>query len=143
MAVSNQEFRAAWVASPAASGWSRHDHKGISRHHGFGVFVGLDESAARAHMYRKDDRQPSRLRRVRAVYCQYFERRTIGRSDRFAFRHEDKFSGIGFRIGEQGIPIIEGCLANLECRVVNEYSAAIILSSSARSRRSTPTTNRR
>ncbi len=42
-------------------------------------------------------------------------------SDQFAFRHEDKFDGVEYRLGAGGVPLIANCLANLECRVVSEY----------------------
>lgn len=47
--------------------------------------------------------------------------RQSGISDQFAFRHEDKFDGIDYRLGIGGVPLIDDCLANIECRVVNEY----------------------
>lgn len=42
-------------------------------------------------------------------------------SDRFAFRLEDKFEGIGLTRGEGGVPLISDCLAHIECSVVNEF----------------------
>lgn len=38
-------------------------------------------------------------------------------SNRFASRTEDKFSGVGTRRGELGVPLIEGAITQLECRV--------------------------
>ena len=36
-------------------------------------------------------------------------------SARFATQDEAKFSGVAFRAGETGVPLIPECLANLEC----------------------------
>jgi flavin reductase (DIM6/NTAB) family NADH-FMN oxidoreductase RutF len=38
-------------------------------------------------------------------------------SGRFASKSEDKFSGVKVRTGELGIPLIEGAICTLECRV--------------------------
>ena len=38
-------------------------------------------------------------------------------SNRFASKTEDKFTGIGVRHGELGMPLIEGAICTLECRV--------------------------
>ncbi len=42
-------------------------------------------------------------------------------SNQFAFKHEDKFDGVGYSLNETELPVLEGCLANLNCRVVNSY----------------------
>lgn len=42
-------------------------------------------------------------------------------SDQFASYLPDKFNGIEFEINENGIPILQNTLANLECRLVNAY----------------------
>jgi flavin reductase (DIM6/NTAB) family NADH-FMN oxidoreductase RutF len=34
-------------------------------------------------------------------------------------RSVDKFSGLDFRLGLNGVPLLDGCLAAFECRVVN------------------------
>lgn len=36
-------------------------------------------------------------------------------SNRFAYRAEDRFSGVGWKRGQTGVPLIEGSLASLEC----------------------------
>ena len=36
-------------------------------------------------------------------------------SDRFATEHPDRFGGAGWRPGTHGAPILEGCIAALEC----------------------------
>jgi flavin reductase (DIM6/NTAB) family NADH-FMN oxidoreductase RutF len=38
-------------------------------------------------------------------------------SGKFASRADDKFSGVDVRTGELGIPLIEGAICTLECRV--------------------------
>ncbi|MER3633167.1 MAG: hypothetical protein C4325_14250, partial [Blastocatellia bacterium] len=38
-------------------------------------------------------------------------------SEHFAMIHEEKFAGIEFEIGRLGVPMICGCLSNLECRI--------------------------
>ncbi len=40
-------------------------------------------------------------------------------SERFASPIEEKFNGVDFTLGEFGLPLFSGCLANLECRVRN------------------------
>lgn len=42
-------------------------------------------------------------------------------SNQFAFRQDDKFSGIEFETDEGGLPVLAGCLANLTCRVRNRF----------------------
>lgn len=42
-------------------------------------------------------------------------------SERFASMIENKFDGIDFETGLDGIPVLLGCIANLECRVVNAF----------------------
>lgn len=38
-------------------------------------------------------------------------------SGRFASRAEDKFAGMPMRLGESGVPLVEGALCALECRL--------------------------
>lgn len=45
----------------------------------------------------------------------------IDHSNQFALSIPDKFEGIQYRYGVEGIPFIENALANLECRLVNEH----------------------
>ncbi len=42
-------------------------------------------------------------------------------SERFASLVEDKFEGIDLETGLDGIPVLLGCLANLECRLTNSF----------------------
>lgn len=42
-------------------------------------------------------------------------------SERFASQSSDKFQGLDFRPGIDGVPIVEGCIANLECLLRNSY----------------------
>lgn len=42
-------------------------------------------------------------------------------SENFASRAENKFDRIHFEVGENGSPIIPGCLAILECTLVDTY----------------------
>ena len=44
-------------------------------------------------------------------------------SDRFASYIPDKFAGIEFRAGIDDLPVLEGVLANLECRLVNTHAS--------------------
>lgn len=44
-------------------------------------------------------------------------------SGRFASRAEDKFSGVSVRNGELGIPLIEGAICTLECRVHQQLAS--------------------
>lgn len=42
-------------------------------------------------------------------------------SNLFASSGEDKFTQAAHTIGENGAPVLEGCLANLECDITNQY----------------------
>ncbi len=42
-------------------------------------------------------------------------------SERFASTLDDKFEGIDLETGLDGIPVLLGCIANLECRVTGAY----------------------
>jgi len=44
-------------------------------------------------------------------------------SRRFAVSGGDKFEGVGYRLGANGVPILEGVLAHLECRIVDAHDA--------------------
>lgn len=39
-------------------------------------------------------------------------------SNRFAARSGDKFADVAYHAGKRGLPLLEGCLASMECRVV-------------------------
>jgi len=42
-------------------------------------------------------------------------------SERFASQVIDRFNGLDFSLSEHGLPMLAGCLANLECRIVHSY----------------------
>lgn len=42
-------------------------------------------------------------------------------SERFASLVQDKFDEVEFVLGEHGIPVLDDCLANLECRLVDNF----------------------
>jgi len=42
-------------------------------------------------------------------------------SARFARPQRDKFDGVPYRLGEFGVPLIEGAAAHFECRIVDRY----------------------
>lgn len=42
-------------------------------------------------------------------------------SERFAAHISNKFEGVSFETGIDGIPVLHNCLANLECRVVDIF----------------------
>ena len=42
-------------------------------------------------------------------------------SRRFASKVEDRFEGLGYRVGETGAPLLSGALASIECRIVHAY----------------------
>src|SRR5688572_3819410 len=42
-------------------------------------------------------------------------------SQRFASELINRFQGIDFSLSEHGLPILAGCLANLECKIVHSY----------------------
>ena len=44
-------------------------------------------------------------------------------SEHFASQAADKLSGIEHRIGANGTPVLSGCIANLECRVMQKIEA--------------------
>lgn len=41
-------------------------------------------------------------------------------SNRFASRAEDKFAGIGFRLAASGVPLIDGAITQLDCRLTDQ-----------------------
>ena len=41
-------------------------------------------------------------------------------SNRFASKVDDKFAGIPYRRGELGLPLLDGAIARLECRVTDQ-----------------------
>ncbi len=41
-------------------------------------------------------------------------------SNRFASRSDDKFSGIAVRNGELGVPLIEGAICTIECKLTGQ-----------------------
>ncbi len=45
----------------------------------------------------------------------------INHSNRFASPILDKFEGIEYRKGIEGIPVLENALANLECKLINSH----------------------
>lgn len=45
----------------------------------------------------------------------------IAHSNQFASPLPDKFAGIKYRFGLEGVPILENTLANMECRLVNAH----------------------
>jgi flavin reductase (DIM6/NTAB) family NADH-FMN oxidoreductase RutF len=46
-----------------------------------------------------------------------------GLSERFAARVPDRFESLGWRRGDSGVPILDDCLANMECSVVQTVEA--------------------
>jgi flavin reductase (DIM6/NTAB) family NADH-FMN oxidoreductase RutF len=42
-------------------------------------------------------------------------------SNRFANPSPDKFAGIAYASGISGVPLLEGCIANFECRNATQY----------------------
>lgn len=42
-------------------------------------------------------------------------------SEHFASQLSDKFAGLDVRYGMDGLPILDGCVANLECLLKNSY----------------------
>jgi flavin reductase (DIM6/NTAB) family NADH-FMN oxidoreductase RutF len=44
-------------------------------------------------------------------------------SERFAARVPDRFESLPWRFGESGVPILDDCLANMECSVVQTVEA--------------------
>jgi len=42
-------------------------------------------------------------------------------SVRFARGARDKFAGVGYALGEYGVPLIAGAAAHFECRIVDRY----------------------
>lgn len=42
-------------------------------------------------------------------------------SDQFAYRQDDKFEGISFQAGIDGLPVLDDCIVNLECRLKSSF----------------------
>lgn len=58
--------------------------------------------------------------------CKHFAINVLGvdqhdLSGRFARPSPDKFSGVAFKTGEAGVPLLEGVIATLVCRNVTQY----------------------
>lgn len=51
------------------------------------------------------------------------ESRQEALSRRFAGEHADRFDGIGYRIGEGGLPLLDGALATIECELHTRFEA--------------------
>jgi len=47
----------------------------------------------------------------------------IGLSRQFASQLHDKFAEIDYRLGSNGVPLLEGALANLECSLTDSHDA--------------------
>lgn len=44
-------------------------------------------------------------------------------SERFAMRRDDRFESIAWRLGETGVPLLDGALATIECETRNRVTA--------------------
>ena len=42
-------------------------------------------------------------------------------SRRFASKEPDRFAGIAYSYGVTGVPLLKGCLANIECKILNTF----------------------
>lgn len=42
-------------------------------------------------------------------------------SGRFASKVEDKFAGVSYHLGENGVPLLDGAVCTLECRVHDQF----------------------
>lgn len=71
------------------------------------VSVNVDH---RAEMHRH-------LARASAFAVNVLESRQETLSRRFAGEHADRFEGVGYRLGETGLPLLDGVLATLECDI--------------------------
>lgn len=57
--------------------------------------------------------------RVFAINILAHEQEPISRV--FASKEKDKFAGIGYHIGETGVPLLSDTLATIECRIAETY----------------------
>lgn len=82
--------------------------------------VSLDPPLILVCVDHKSQSYPALLERRRfAVNVLHAEQEAV--SKRFASTRLDKFDGVPHRIGESGVPLIEGALAQLECVTVSAY----------------------
>lgn len=61
------------------------------------------------------------LRQGKAFAVNFLRSNQVELSELFATKGTEKFKKIPYRLGEMGMPILDGTLAYAECRVVAEY----------------------
>lgn len=61
--------------------------------------------------------------RARRFAVNILESRQEAVSRRFAEEHPDRFDGVGYRVSDLGLPLLEGTLAVLECERHNSFEA--------------------
>ncbi|MEK7856599.1 MAG: flavin reductase family protein [Acidobacteriota bacterium] len=123
MAVNNQEFRAALSRFPSGVTIVT-TRDGNERFHGITVsaFCSLSLDPPRVLIcIEKTAGSHIALETSQAFVVNMLSVEQRELSERFASTAEDKFGSIEFDVGIDGIPILLGCLATLECRVTNAH----------------------
>ena len=119
MAVSSEEFRAALSRFPSGvTVVTTHDTEG--RFHGITVsaFSSLSLEPPRVLIcVEKTTGSHAALQTSRAFVVNILSDGQRELSERFASQVENKFESVEFSDGIDGIPVLSGCIATLECRL--------------------------
>lgn len=123
MAVTSEEFRAALSRFPSGvTVVTTHDTEG--RFYGITVsaFSSLSLEPPRVLIcVEKTTGSHAALETSRAFVVNILSDSQRELSERFASQIEDKFEMVEFSEGIDGIPVLSGCIANLECRLTDFY----------------------
>lgn len=123
MAVTSEEFRAALSRFPSGvTVVTTHDTEG--RFYGITVsaFSSLSLEPPRVLIcVEKTTGSHAALETSRAFVVNILSDSQRELSERFASQMEDKFEMVDFSEGIDGIPVLSGCIANLECRLTDSH----------------------
>ena len=123
MAVTSEEFRAALSRFPSGvTVVTTHDTEG--RLYGITVsaFSSLSLEPPRVLIcVEKTTGSHAALETSRAFVVNILSDSQRELSERFASQMEDKFEMVDFSEGIDGIPVLSGCIANLECRLTDSH----------------------
>jgi flavin reductase (DIM6/NTAB) family NADH-FMN oxidoreductase RutF len=123
MAVTSEEFRAALSRFPSGvTVVTTHDNEG--RFYGITVsaFSSLSLEPPRVLIcVEKTTGSHSALETSRAFVVNILSSGQRELSERFASQIDDKFESVEFSEGIDGIPVLSGCIATLECRLTAAY----------------------
>jgi len=123
MPISSEEFRAALSRFPSGVTVVTSRDK-EDRFHGITVsaFCSLSLEPPRVLIcIEKTTGSHAALMWSRSFVVNVLNRAQRELSERFASQMEDKFDSVEFATGIDGIPLLGGCLATLECRITDSF----------------------